>query len=260
MGTKKVKKYPYVGRAGSARDFIRIVHELREDRSYREIFEDFLELSYCALAKTAALSLEDADALERRYMKVAGTRDRAFIEAMPELLALAATALNDPDGCDFLGDVAADLGTLNGEAGQFFTPFEVSKMMATIILGDAGRTIDAKGYITIDEPTAGAGGVILAAASILGHGGHDASRQMFVRATDISLTAFKMCYVQLALRDIPAMVVHGDTLRLSVWDRRYTPAFFPFAALQGSNFASWLRGDAEAEQSPELLDDAMPAL
>ena len=41
-----------------------------------------------------------------------------------------------------------------------------------------------------------------------------------------------MTYIQLSLYEIPAMVIHGNTLTMEEWDRWYTPyALVPFSTM-----------------------------
>lgn len=237
----KVKKHPYAGKGGCERRFIKIVHELARHRSHREVFEDFLELVYCAVAKcTFPPGHEDGEVLEARYMETVKHRDLDYVRRIPELLAIAQSALAPGgEGGDFLGRVSAELGALNGAADQYFTPFEVSKLMAGMILGDVGDIIDNQGFITLGEPASGAGGMILAAADAIEDQGFDPSVHMWAHATDISRTAFKMTYVQLSLRGIPADVVCGDTLSLECWEHAITPAKIRFVLHHGPRWVAY---------------------
>ena len=100
-------------------------------------------------------------------MQIVGTdRNKDTVRAYPELLAIAWGAIAQGGG-DFLGSVASQMEVLNAKIGQFFTPYEVSRMRATMTLHDSGPVIEANGFVTVSEPASGAGGMILAAADIL---------------------------------------------------------------------------------------------
>lgn len=258
----KVKKHPWAGKDGHERDFIKLVHEIGRSRGYRQVLDDFLELAYCAIAKrTYPAAHEWAEALEARYMETVARREPEYIRRMPELLALAQVALGPGGGGgDFLGRIAGELGALNGEAGQFFTPFEVSKMMASISLHDAGHIIKENGFITIGEPASGAGGMLLAAAEVLEEQGYDPGIVMFCEAVDISSTAFKMTYLQLALRGIPANVICGDTLSLKSYERAVTPAKIPFVLHHGPRWVAYLEGSRAAPVDRSAETSAQVAL
>lgn len=247
----KVKKHPHAGKSGPDREFIKLVGDLARSRNHREVFDDFLELSFCAIAKTTYPPRhERAEALEARYMETINRHEPDYIRAMPKLLGCAAGALASGEGGDFLGRVSGELGALNEHAGQFFTPFDMSKLMAEMVLGDVSETVERQGFVTIHEPACGAGGMILAAADVIAEQDLDPRRVMYVEAVDISHTAYKMTYLQLSLRGIPATVVHGDTLNLDKWDAQHTPALFPFIAEHGERFRAWSLGkDASVPQA-----------
>lgn len=66
---------------------------------------------------------------------------------------------------DVLGDIFGALEVGNSAAGQFFTPFYISELMAQIIgFEDA---LEKKGFVSVNEPTCGAGGMIIALAKTM---------------------------------------------------------------------------------------------
>lgn len=46
---------------------------------------------------------------------------------------------------------------------------------------------------------------------------------MHITAVDIDIKAVHMCYIQLSLMGIPAVVIHGNPLTLEEWSSWYTP-------------------------------------
>src|ERR1700722_5614095 len=146
--------------------FIKRLTALDREKSPYDKFRDFCEMAFCACAKLTAPTPERAQELEDRYMQIVGTyRDKDTVRAYPELLALADTAIQQ--GCDFLGSVATQMEVLNAQIGQFFTPYDVARMMAMMSLQDAGAIIEQNGFLTLQEPPSGAGGMVLAAADTL---------------------------------------------------------------------------------------------
>ncbi len=140
--------------------FIKRLQALDRSKSTYEKFRDFCEMVYCAYAKLTA-DPERAEVLEARYMQIVGTyQDKDTVRAYPELLAMAWEAVNG--GQDFLGSVASILEVLDARNGQFMTPQPVARMMAEMLLHDAGEIIEKQGYITLNEPAAGTGGMVLA--------------------------------------------------------------------------------------------------
>jgi hypothetical protein len=212
-------------------DFIKKISSKEPSKSPSQKFWDFCELAYCAFAKPTS-EKEKQDILEARYMQIVGTyHDKDAIRAYPELIGLVSQSIQG--GRDFLGVVAAEIGALSAAQGQFFTPYEVCRLMAEISLGDRDSTIEQKGYLTVDEPAAGSGGMVLAFADALERRGYDPMTQLYVRATDISALSYWMCFLQLSLAGIPAEVIRGNSLSLEVFESAYTrPAFRLFSRLK----------------------------
>jgi hypothetical protein len=116
-------------------------------------------------------------------------------------------------------------------------------MMAEMIV--TKHTLKGKDVITLNEPTCGAGGMVLAAADVLWnkHKFNYADR-MVVVAQDIDIRCVYMTYLQAALAGIPAIVYHCNTLTMQVWDAFYTPAYL----FQWPKFQRALRNPKDGEQ------------
>lgn len=217
--------------------FCKRLPELDRSKNLYEKFRDFCEMVYCTYAQRAPpYDPEKAAKLEARYMQIVDTyRDKDDVRAYPELLAWAALALGN--GQEFFGAVASRLELLDtAQNSQFFTPNNVSKMMADMIIEDPGPLIEEHGFITVSEPACGAGGMILAVADVLEKRGFDPSVHMLVQATDISPLCYHMTYVQLTLRGIPAAVIRTNTLTMEQFESAWTPQVGPFFEKHGRLF------------------------
>lgn len=215
------------------KSFIKKLSSLEPSKSPQEKFRDFIELAYCAYAKRMATP-ENKEPLEARYMQIVGTyRDKDAVRAYPELIAMV---YHQVEFCDFLGAIAGELGALNDSQGQFFTPFEVSRLMAEMTIGDHEPTIKERGYVMVQEPASGAGGMILALAQAMLRRGYNPTSQLFVCAIDISAQCYWMTYLQLTLAGIPAQVLRGNSLSLEVFETAYTSAMVPFLGKHGDTF------------------------
>jgi hypothetical protein len=177
---------------------------------YRE-FERFIEMAYCALAKALA-GEPRATNLEARYQRVADAIGAARTQQFGELLGELTLDLLEGQG-DSLGAIAQDerIAAVNGHIGQYFTPPEVSRLMAEMTMGDLTPDLDGQPYITIAEPASGAGGMILATAAVLKARGVDANRVWF-DATDLADLCFKMTFVQMSLAGCRGIARCGNTL------------------------------------------------
>lgn len=228
--------------------FVKTFEDLARHRDKHDVFTDFLEMAVCAIRKKTLPSGPAADALEERYMAVVRRNKLDDVRQMPELLAVTARAVQD-GGCDFLGQIAGDLGFATGHMGQFFTPYDVSRMIAELTLDSVDEIIAEQGFVTLQEPACGAGGMIIAAADALARKGFDIGQCLYVDAIDISPLCFRMSYLQASLRGIPATIRHGNTLSLEMFDQAITPAFIPFYAGHKDSFDAWQRGEGRGARS-----------
>jgi type I restriction-modification system DNA methylase subunit len=244
--------------------FIKKLEKIDRSKSNRDKFRDFMEMAYCAYAKLTAPNPERANELEERYMRVVGTyRDKDDVRKYPELLEMVGEGVKD--NRDYLGEVAGLMETLNPEQGQFFTPMSVSKALAMMTLGDLRPQVEAQSYVSIAEPAAGAGGILLAAAEVFRQQELNPNIHMFAHAVDVSNLAYQMCFLQLSMAGVAAYVERANSLSLEHFEGAWT-----LAAVHNFRPYHWhLHFDRpernEAEQAEEAvmgepLEDAPPKL
>lgn len=113
---------------------------------------------------------------------------------------------------DALGTIFMRGGFGSGITGQFFTPFNLSMLTAQLAAKSFMERVKAGEKISINEPTCGSGGMIIAAAVVMKNQGINYQSVMEVVAQDLDWRSVHMCYVQLSLLGISAIVVQGDTL------------------------------------------------
>lgn len=129
---------------------------------------------------------------------------------------------------DYLGELYMMSETSNDKSGQFFTPYHLSKACAklTVDKNQVEECITTDKIVTMHEPTSGSGGMVLAVADVLYNDYHfNISRNLFVECGDIDSRCVHMCYLQLSLAGIPAVIYHRDCLSLETWDKWETPAY-----------------------------------
>lgn len=214
-------------------------------------FEGLVELSFCAMAKLGSMNYEQAQGYEARYMKeVARWPKENVRELFTKGFAIAATAR----GYDFWGNLAAETGALRGDMGQYFTPYEVCRLMASITAGDVGELVrkSKRGFFTVSEPACGSGAMLLALADEVRRQGFDPAEVMYAEATDLSNTAFRLGFLSLALAGIPALVIHGDSMTGKIFERCLTPAGAAFIRKNGN---PW---DIRGEGKPLVIGKPLP--
>lgn len=205
------------------REFVKLIKKLSYGHSPYTVFGDFCTLARLSLMQPFYRSPE----LEKEYMQVVGKYKREEVNIFPKLLGLVVLGL-EKDPLDFLGRIYMEMELGNVGAGEFFTPPDVSSMMAKMTLGNMKEQIEKQDFLMVGEPAAGAGGMLLAVAKEARAQGVDPARSMWFDAWDVSYIPACMCYIQMALMNLPGRVVLGDTLRQEIRDVYLTPAHFVY--------------------------------
>lgn len=200
------------------KEFIQLFNQTARYHSRLDVFRDFIHVAAISLEN----SVKQCPELEQTYFNVIARYERADLDVFAKLIAICVNAL-DSQATDFLGELFMSLELGEGAWGQFFTPFHISQLMANFIIGDCSKIIEKNGYISVCEPTCGAGGMVIACANSVLQQGYNSQTQMIAVCTDIDEVAARMCYVQLALLGIPAIVNIGNSLTLEVRQTLYTP-------------------------------------
>lgn len=165
---------------------------------------------------------KDYQRLEKAYLERIKGYERDELEQMAKMTVMV-LSMHMQDFGDYLGEIAGDNGFLNQDGGQFFTPFSVARAMAIMNLENAHDILERKGIITISDPAVGGGACLMAAAKALYDQKIDPRSAAQFDAVDISRNAFNMAYIQLSAADLNAMVRHGNTISMEIWENRPTP-------------------------------------
>ncbi len=203
------------------KEFCKVVERMAGKYGRHEIFTDFCE--------AAALSLrqpfERSEKNERAYLDIINRYEPGEQQRFAELLALTVEALTEQPR-DFLGECFHELELYNQYKGQYFTAFDVSRMMARISLAGFEEKIRQRGFIELNEPTCGSGGMVIAAAEEFKARGLNPVNTLFAVAQDIDRKCCNMAYIQLSLLAIPAAVIWGNTLLLECREQWLTAGYF----------------------------------
>lgn len=177
-------------------ELVKMIHGLSHAHHPHEIFSDFVELS--ALSISNAVDRVHYEKREARYLDIVGKYTKEEVAVFPQMLGQLvlcyedriAGSVNEDSGLpggglgDVLGSLYMMLELGNDRTGQFFTPFEVSKMMAMILVGD-GSDVKRKGFVSLNEPACGAGGMVIAYADALLGAGINYQKSMHAICVDI---------------------------------------------------------------------------
>lgn len=238
---------------------IKTIEELSRTHGLDRVWSDWVEISAIALAR---LDKTQFDRREDRYLQIVKSYSKAELEQLVQAFSHLVMAFDyqvqNDEITDVLGSIFMALNMGNSRSGQFFTPFEVSYLMAKITAPEnhIKNLIEKNGYVTLAEPASGAGGMILAYARTMKDDGHNHQQTLHVTATDIDSRCVHMTFIQMALLHIPGIVIHGNALSLEEWGHWFTPAHI---------VGGWSRKlrqhrELKQEQSPVMVPNLIPTL
>jgi type I restriction-modification system DNA methylase subunit len=207
------------GRAAALADFKKTFRQLAPYKHRYEVFKDFVTMAACSLHN----SVHKDDAREQEYMRIIEGYKKPDQMAFPKLLGQLIQAL-DSEPRDILGPLYMELEIANKDAGQFFTPPELSEMMARLTFASELDKLETQPFLTAGEPACGAGGMILALVKVMTSAGYNPADKLWVQAIDVDRMAALMCYIQLSLWNVPAEIIVGNTLSWEIREVWYTPA------------------------------------
>lgn len=174
--------------------FISLLNQTARYHKRHKVFEDFVSCSVIALENRLCFSQTRED----KYMRIISRYEKTDVSRLAQLLAHVVNGLQ-VGFCDFLGRVFMQLDLGDKYRGQFFTPWEISLMMAKVQLGDVSKVFEQRPFIMLCEPACGAGCMVLAYADVLNRAGYASHRHLWVSATDVDPLAAGMAYIQLSL-------------------------------------------------------------
>lgn len=207
-------------------DFIREFTKKLEQADYgknpRDIFSDFLTMASISLANVVYRNIK----LEKEYSTLISRYKNPSV--FPELFHMIVNEFEKNNFQDLMGKIYMQGNFGNSNAGQFFTPFHVSDMMAqiTIYQNDLKQKIEEHGYITVCDPCVGAGGMIIAVAKTLYNLGYNPQQTMKFYATDIDKRCFEMTFIQTSILGLCGEVSWGNTITLETWKTYNTLLYY----------------------------------
>ena len=186
------------------------------------VFSDFCEM----LADAISNSVDWPQRKEREadYRKLIGQYDKDTQKLFPQMAAELTAALQrcaeNGSYQDILGQTFHELGVQNEWKGQFFTPQSVSDLMAEMSFGslaDFDRRVKEQGYVDVYEPACGAGSTILGFLNAYRKFKPDGGFNEFVvHAGDVDARCVHMCYIQLSLYGVAAIVEQRNALSMEL--------------------------------------------
>lgn len=241
------------------KEFIRTFRGLCDKYTAWEVWSDWLVMASSAIYN----GIHHDASVEEEYMRAVSRYSKKQASEMAKLLALAAEALALKTH-DFLGGIFHEMELHNEAKGQFFTPYELCKMMAAM------QDVKPPGHgrlLRVGEPACGSGAMVLAFHEHIVEMGGTPER-IFYEMQDLDDRAFRMAYIQASLCGLSAVVKRGNTLAMEVERAWLTPCYYAYQTASRERWDRMMRavdgiGHAAGDEMPKAdagdLEEPMPA-
>jgi hypothetical protein len=162
-------------------------------------------------------------------MAIVGRHGRDTMLVFKEMLFMVIAGLED-NPTDLLGGIFMALEMGNDHRGQFFTPIDICNLVTKIQMDPEylQAKVASDGFITVNDPCIGGGAMVIPIVEALYLAELNPVQHLHVTGQDIDGSVLRMAYVQLSLLGVPAVLWHGDTLRMQYHEAWYTPAHVMF--------------------------------
>lgn len=176
-----------------------------------EVWQDFIVMMATAISNT--VDPVHSAKREEIYLKIVSKYSKAELNTFAEMFAAVVQGLDVNPNQDLLGSLYMNLELGNNHAGQFFTPYDVCRMMSGITYGGEFKNqFNGKEWISVNDCASGGGATLIAFANeCLEHHVNYQTDVLFV-AQDIDYIVACMCYIQLSLLGCAGYVVVGDSI------------------------------------------------
>lgn len=180
------------------REIIKKIDSMSGSKSSFQVFSDWVKCTALSIAQ----SVYYREKRERQFLETIAEYPKDEFAKMTAML----TETFEGKFGDVLGNLFMASGWGNKNTGQFFTPYSLSLACANL------QDYSKEDIVEMNEPSAGAGGMVIAVAQTMKEQGVNYQNKLRVVAQDLDWNALYMCYIQLSLLGIDAKCVQGDTL------------------------------------------------
>ena len=174
---------------------------------------------------------------EDRYMQIIKKYKKDEIQTITEMFAALVEEFQIHPFQDFAGQIYMELGISNNNAGQFFTPYSVCGLIAQVTQDHKSirQTVKDKGWYCMYDCACGGGATMIAGLEQANNEFHRLNwrNHVMVNANDIDIVCCSMCYVQLSLIGVAAIVTCSNALmqgEVNFYDEPekvwFTPEYF----------------------------------
>ena len=169
-----------------------IINKIRDMSKYysgHQVFRDWIEVYALAIANAC----EPEGTLvwnkrEQQYLNTISKYQTAEVDGFAELGGLLTLAL-EKDMSDILGSVYMGIETGNKATGQFFTPDNISRLVARMM---DDKVVSTDMPIKLHEPACGSSGMIIAYARALRDKDINYQKLLDIKASDIDFSTWNL--------------------------------------------------------------------
>ena len=153
---------------------------------------------------------------EDRYLSIIKRYKKDEVQTITEMFAALVEEFSRNPYQAFAGQIYMELGISNNNAGQFFTPYNLCYAMAKMTQDHKHlrQLVKENGYYSMYDCACGGGATMIAGLQIANEEFHRLNwrNHIFVNCNDIDIVCVSMCYVQLSLIGVAAIVTCSNAL------------------------------------------------
>lgn len=195
----------------SQNEFSKVFHSLCDKHRDWQAWSDFITVAAIEIACSADRTSEYAKSKMSEYKAIMEKYSPHEREKFADLFTLIVDGLEADPEQDFLGELFMGLGLGNHWKGQFFTPYNLCRMNAALLMDGIEEAAEKDGWGSVLDPACGAGAMLIAVRN------EAVRRQMppmsvLFAAQDIDRVAAMMCFIQLSLLGCAGYVVVADSI------------------------------------------------
>lgn len=196
---------------GSEKEFLDLFHKLCYSRSSWQVWDDLMTVMACSISNAVDRTPEHFEKREKMYAHSIQNLGGS-VDIPAKMLGILVMALENNPEQDFLGAIYMLLNLGSHWHGQFFTPYDVCKAMSEMTVTSANSQVDSKGYVSVCDPSCGAGATLIAASNTFARLRNNYQNHVLFVAQDIDPVVAKMCYIQLSLLGCAGYICVGNSL------------------------------------------------
>lgn len=179
-------------------------------RNAWEVWADVITVMACSIANAVDKGSKRYESRESEYARC--IKRLGGVEKPAQLFAILVEALERNPDQDFLGALYMGLELGNHWKGQFFTPYNISRAMSEMLMGNCQENIDMRGWTSVCDPCVGGGAMLIAAANTMRRQKVNYQNHVLFVGQDIDRIVAMMAYIQISLLGCPGYIAMGDSL------------------------------------------------